>query len=194
MQLKIHYVFKSKNIQDVWFESSWMNNHSIVTMIDEIERTGRVQELKVIDELGHEWSKKEFFKLNRKLNEEPDDITIFFDGGWMKEEKRAGIGFVIYYQKSGEHFRIRQNGQLDFLEDNNEAEYAALFEALKIIEEIGVHSKKISIRGDSQVVLNQLVGEWPCFEDHYNRWLDRIEEKIKENAADIGCRSDSEKR
>jgi ribonuclease HI len=28
--------------------------------------------------------------------------------------------------------------------------------------------------------LKQLSGDWPCFEEDYNAWLDRIEEKINE--------------
>lgn len=35
------------------------------------------------------------------------------------------------------------------------------------------------VKGDSQVVLKQLEGEWPCYEEDLNNWLDRIEAKIK---------------
>jgi len=30
------------------------------------------------------------------------------------------------------------------------------------------------------VVLNQLSGEWPCYEESLNKWLDRIEQKLTE--------------
>ena len=29
-------------------------------------------------------------------------------------------------------------------------------------------------------MLNQLSGEWPCFDEALNSWLDRIENKLKE--------------
>ncbi len=38
----------------------------------------------------------------------------------------------------------------------------------------------VTFRGDSQVVLNQLGGEWPVFEERENRWIDRIEAKLAE--------------
>lgn len=66
------------------------------------------------------------------------------------------------------------------METNNEAEYAALYFTLTILEELGVHHLPCEFIGDSQVVLKQLEGEWPCYEDVLNRWLDRIENKQKE--------------
>jgi ribonuclease HI len=65
------------------------------------------------------------------------------------------------------------------MDTNNEAEYAAFYYALNILEDLGVHHLSCEFKGDSQVVLKQLEGEWPCYEDALNSWLDRIEGKIK---------------
>ena len=65
------------------------------------------------------------------------------------------------------------------MENNNEAEYAALMFALNLLDEIGVHQVPCDIKGDSQGVLKQLAGEWPCYEENLNQWLDRMEAKIK---------------
>lgn len=65
------------------------------------------------------------------------------------------------------------------MDNNNEAEYAAIYYTLNLLEEMGAHHMTCEFKGDSQVVLKQLEGEWPCYEENLNRWLDRIEEKIK---------------
>ncbi|MFK4997802.1 reverse transcriptase-like protein [Bacillus sp. N9] len=85
----------------------------------------------------------------------------------------------MYYEKGDETYRFRFNAKLDELESNNEAEYAALYNGLLLLEEIGIHHMPCVIRGDSQGVLMQLAGEWPCYEPALNRWLDRMEAKIK---------------
>jgi ribonuclease HI len=91
----------------------------------------------------------------------------------------TGIGVSIYYKKNGKTYRIRRNAKIEEIEDNNEAEYAALLNGIHILEELNVRHQSVTFRGDSQVVLKQLEGEWPCYEETLNRYLDRIEEKMK---------------
>lgn len=62
---------------------------------------------------------------------------------------------------------------------NNEAEYAALHLGLKELELLGVHHMKVTILGDSLVVMKQLTDEWPVYDKQLERWLDRIEETIE---------------
>jgi ribonuclease HI len=40
---------------------------------------------------------KELEKLTEELAHEPDDITVYFDGGFDKTSGRAGLGIVVYY-------------------------------------------------------------------------------------------------
>jgi ribonuclease HI len=129
--------------------------------------------------MGTSWSLKEMKKLLTEIEEDPHEITIFFDGGFQKETNQAGLGAVIFFKQGKKKYRIRANEQFNELETNNEAEYAALYYALSLLEELGVHHLPCEIKGDSQGVLKQLEGEWPCYEDVLSRWLDRIEEKIK---------------
>ena len=68
---------------------------------------------------------------------------------------------------------------MEQLSSNNEAEYAALAFLLTELEFLGVQHQSVTIKGDSLVVLNQLGGEWPCYEEELQRWLDKIEAKIK---------------
>jgi len=180
MKMKIKWLYSQKKIQDIWFESDWMEKEKVLPLIQDLEKTGRLKQVVVIDELQNQWSKKEYIKLNEKLEEEPVDITVYFDGGFDRTTFTAGTGIVIYYTKSGVPYRIRANHKLDELESNNEAEYAALYQAMQMLEELGVKNTVCTISGDSLGVLKQLSGEWPCFEENLNKWLDRIEAKINE--------------
>ncbi|MCA1058402.1 reverse transcriptase-like protein [Rossellomorea aquimaris] len=178
MQMKINFKYKSKTTSDLWFESGYFPRKETLIHVDDLIKTGRVMDLEIMDEMGNSWTRKEFIKLNQELEKEPENIVVFFDGGYDKESSFAGAGSVIYYDKGGESFRIRKNDLLEGIEDNNEAEYAALHITLRLLEEIGVKNVPCTIHGDSQVVMKQLGGEWPCYEEGLSRWLDRIEALI----------------
>jgi ribonuclease HI len=162
------------------FTSEMLDAQDALVITDDLEKMGRVKEVEFTDEIGTVWTKKELKKLLEKVEEEPQEVTVYFDGGYQKEKKLTGIGVVIYYKQGRESFRIRCNQLLEQLESNNEAEYAAFYEGVRQLEELGVHHQAVSFKGDSHVVLNQLSGEWPCFENELNAWLDRIEAKIKD--------------
>ncbi len=179
MQMKIRFRYKSKTSTEIWFESDWFPRKETIIHVDDLEKTGRVIDLLIEDEMGNTWTRKEYLRLNQELEKEPENITVYFDGGFDLNSSLSGLGMVIYYDKGGESFRIRKNERLEELENNNEAEYASLFNALLLLEEIGVKQTPCVIKGDSQVVLKQLEGEWPCYEEELNRWLDRIEKQIK---------------
>ena len=60
-------------------------------------------------------------------------------------------------------------------------------------KELGVQHVPCDIKGDSQVVIKQLAGEWPCYEENLNRWIDRIEERIKKMGLKPRYQLDSKK-
>ena len=94
------------------------------------------------------------------METEPHEVVLYFDGGFNREQLLSGLGAVIYFKQNGKNYRLRVNQQAEYLQTNNEAEYAALYFALEQIEELGVHHQEIEIYGDSQVVINELNGEW----------------------------------
>jgi ribonuclease HI len=178
MKMKLKFKYTSKTSSDIWFESSWFPRKETMIHADDLMKTGRVIDIEIIDEMDNSWTLKEFIKLNKQLDKEPENIVVYFDGGFDKESTRSGIGIVVYYDKGDEKFRIRKNEKLETLENNNEAEYAALHNALLLLEEIGVKNVPCTGKGDAQVGLKQLEGEWACFDEGLNRWLDRIESII----------------
>lgn len=177
IKLKIHY--KGTKTTGLLLESEWFDDKKIHPLANDMLKTGRIKDIIVMDEMGREWTLKEFNKFMEKTEEEPSNPVIYFDGGFDREKAESGIGIVIYYDKGKEKYRIRYNAKLYELQSSNEAEYAAMYNSFEVLQQIGVGQMPCIIKGDAQGVLKQLAGEWPCYEQTLNRWLDRIEEKIK---------------
>jgi ribonuclease HI len=179
MKYRLEWNFKLNGNEKVLFTSDWVSGEIAIQTGEELEKSGKAIEINFHDEMGTTWTLKEMKKLTAEIEEDPHEITIYFDGGFQKETKRAGLGAVIYFRQGKKKYRIRANEHFEEIENNNEAEYAAFYYTLNILEDLGVHHLPCEFKGDSQTVLKQLNGEWPCYEENLNRWLDRIEEKIK---------------
>ncbi|MEK3886094.1 reverse transcriptase-like protein [Bacillus sp. FSL K6-3431] len=180
MKIKLKIIYQPAKTIAVPFESEWIEERYVEDLLIDLQKTGRMKHITIMDEMGREWNRKEYEKLKQKTEMEPKNPVVYFDGGFDKSNKKSGIGIVIYYEKGNEVYRYRVNGKLDALETNNEAEYVALYNALLSLNEIGIRQQPCKLRGDSQGVLKQLSGEWPCYEKTLNKWLDRIEVKIQE--------------
>lgn len=160
-------------------QSEWMTIENTIHFVKDIEKINRTKQITIIDENNQHWTMKQLIKLLEKLDDEPTDIIAYFDGNYHKESKESGLGIVIYYQKNGKKHRIRRNFRLQGLLSNNESEYASFHNLLLTLEEMGITNQKVTFRGDTLVVLNQLSGEWPCYEQQLIYWLEKIEEKMK---------------
>jgi ribonuclease HI len=84
--------------------------------------------------------------------------TLYFDGSVMKTGASVGLLFV---SPLGEH--MRYSVRLHFPASNNMAEYEALLCGLKIAIEIGI--KHLDVRGDSQLVIDQVMKNASCHDD-----------------------------
>jgi ribonuclease HI len=177
--VKWQYVIK-KSKKAISFQSEFLGAEDALFLIEELEANAKTKSLEVIDEDGYNVMKKELKKYLEVLEDEPDNIVAYFDGGFDQAKNIGSAGIVIYYDKGNKHFRIRENELIPYIESNNESEYAAFWNMLTAIEELGVIGKRVTFKGDSLVVLKQLEGEWSCHDPQLNSWLDRIEAKMKE--------------
>lgn len=180
MKFKLEWIYKGKENKKAVFTSEWLDPETAILIGEELDRSGRAYNLRFHDEMLTTWTLKEMKKLTKETEDEPCEVTVYFDGGFNKETFEAGVGVVIYYRQGKKKYRLRANELYSGLDTNNEAEYAALYYALTLLEELGVRHLPCEIKGDAQGVLKQLEGEWPCYEEHLSRWLDRIEEKISQ--------------
>ncbi|MGI8360844.1 ribonuclease H family protein [Bacillus cereus] len=172
MKYKIHWLYKTKRGLQTELTTEYMNIEEVLQFAEDFEKTGRVKEFSFYDEMDAEWSLKEMKKLSKQVEEEPQEILVYFDGGYDVQTKEAGVGICVYYKKGNTNYRIRRNAYIEGIYDNNEA---------------------ITLRGDSQVVLQQLAGEWPCYDEHLNHYLDQIEQKAKQMKLKLICEPISRK-
>jgi len=91
-------------------------------------------------------------------------ITVYFDG-LCEPVNPGGIatyGFVVY--RDGERLAAGRGvvgaGYLGDDVTNNVAEYTALVKALEWLVERGLTGERLRVRGDSQLVIRQLRGEY----------------------------------
>ncbi|MRH44515.1 reverse transcriptase-like protein [Aquibacillus halophilus] len=180
MNIRIELTYKTPKGTETIFSSDIMRAEKAILIAEDLEKNGRAKNLMFVD--GHEttWSMKDLKKYMKGIETEPHNATVYFDGGFDLGTKRSGLGCVIYYEQNGKSFRLRKNALVGELNTNNEAEYAAFYLGLQELELLGVHHLPVTFIGDSQVVINQLLGEWPCVEDELNRWADRIEVKLEQ--------------
>ena len=66
--------------------------------------------------------------------------------------------------------------RLDFPTTNNEAEYEALVTGLDLAKAVGATS--IVIYYDSQVITNQVNGDYECNDEKMKRYLDQVKRRV----------------
>ncbi len=84
-----------------------------------------------------------------------DTLTLQFDGGSRGNPGLAGIGVVI---SASDGTVLVELGRFIGRATNNVAEYRALITALQ--EALRLNAKKVLIRGDSELVIKQMRGEY----------------------------------
>lgn len=178
MNVRIEVTYKTKKGLETAFSSDEMRAGKALIIAEDLERTGRTKSIVFIDSQETTWNMKELNKYLEGIQTEPHNVTVYFDGGFDRYTYRSGLGCAIYYEQNGKQYRLRKNALVAELKTNNEAEYAAFHLALQELEFLGVHHLPVTFIGDSQVVINQLTGEWPCIEEELNNWADRIEAKM----------------
>jgi ribonuclease HI len=93
--------------------------------------------------------------------------TLYFDGSVMKTGAGAGLLFI---SPLGEHTRYAVH--LHFPMSNNMAEYEALLCGLRITIETGI--KRLDVRGDSQLVIDQVIKNASCHDDKMEAYCNAV--------------------
>lgn len=180
MNIRIEWLYRTPKGTETTFHSEEMPAAQAVLLAEDMERTGRAKKLTFIDRFDGTWTIKELKGYIKGIETEPHNITVHFDGGFDVGSSKSGLGCVIHYEQSGKSYRLRRNAPSAELISNNEAEYAALFLSLQELDLLNVHDLPVKFIGDSQVVINQMKGDWPALESNLSRWADRIDEKVKQ--------------
>ena len=80
MKYKIHWLYKTKRGLQTELTTEYMNIEEVLQFAEDFEKTGRAKELLFYDEMDAEWSLKEMKKLSKQVEEEPQEILVYFDG------------------------------------------------------------------------------------------------------------------
>ncbi len=110
-------------------------------------------------------------------------INIVFDGG---SKGNPGVGYGSYALYWPGH--PQQIVQLQFGDGvtNNEAEYDTLLAALEAVVKrlregkADPQTARVEVRGDSQLVIKQVLGEWKCSEERLRRRRDAVRLLLRE--------------
>jgi hypothetical protein len=93
--------------------------------------------------------------------------TLYFDVSMMKIGAGAGLLFI---SPLGEYMRYAV--RLHFPSSNNMAEYEALLCGLRIAIETGI--KRLDVRGDSQLVIDQVMKNASCHDDKMEAYCNAV--------------------
>src|SRR5712691_5286310 len=89
------------------------------------------------------------------MGELTETLTLQFDGGSRGNPGPAGIGVVV---RAADGTSLVTLGRFIGRATNNVAEYKALIAALEEAKKLG--AKKLIIRGDSELIVKQMRGEY----------------------------------
>ncbi|MFB1080875.1 reverse transcriptase-like protein [Jeotgalibacillus sp. JSM ZJ347] len=166
----------------VSFQSDWIHDNQALLFLADFEKTGRFSDIVIHDDLDQQWNIKEFKKLMSRTSGSAKNITIYFDAAFSKTDQTAGLGWTLEYKKDEESFIEKNNKQLGQITSNNEAEYAALYYAIDhAIKVADGHQQIIHCYGDALTVVNQMSGEWPCYDQVLSNWADKIDSLINKH-------------
>ncbi len=102
-----------------------------------------------------------------------DLYELYTDGASKGNPGHSGIGYVI--KKDG--FLIEEQSKYIGIATNNIAEYTALIEGLKRLEQLGV--KNVKVYSDSELMVKQVKGEYSVKNDKLKKLLKQLESFIK---------------
>ena len=102
---------------------------------------------------------------------EPMPWTLFFDGSLCKQGDSIGIGIISPLRVSFEcAYSIKP------MSISNQAEYEAILRGLQLPQEVKANA--IEIFGDSQLIINQLIGLYECKDDILRDYYEKCQSLI----------------
>ena len=120
----------------------------------------------------------EFTHNKDKGAKEPPQWSIHID---ESSNRQVGGASVVLLSPEGD--TVECIIRLDFSTTNNEAEYEALIASLDLAKAAGATS--VVIYCDSQVVTNQVNGNYECKGERMKRYLDQVKRKVDDLEAKI---------
>ena len=118
----------------------------------------------------------EFTNMEGQGAKEPPRWSVHSDGSSNKHTGRIGVVLRLL-----EEDKIEFMVQLDFLATNNEAEYEALVARLDLAK--AAKATSVIVYCDSQVVTNQVNGDYECKGERMKKYLDQVLKHVNKRQA-----------
>lgn len=185
MKYIIHATFSYKSVKGLPFSSDVIDEDKILFVYEELQKTGRFHTIEIKDERGQYYSVKTI-KKNMMKTDSIKEVKVYIDGAFDKQTFKAGEGIVIYYKKGASWYRYRESVFLDFVENNNEAEWLAFEKCIQILEEQNYYTARyVTIYTDSKSTVETYYGNYPIYKESDQRLWDRISNNITKLKLDI---------
>jgi ribonuclease HI len=110
-------------------------------------------------------------------------ISIIFDGGSQGNPGRGYGSYALQWPGAPQQIVRLQFGDMV---TNNEAEYDTLIAALEALRQrlrdsdADPATASVEMRGDSQLVINQVLGQWQCKQPRLRTRRDRVRTLLQE--------------
>ncbi|XP_057444187.1 uncharacterized protein LOC130736368 [Lotus japonicus] len=104
---------------------------------------------------------------------ESGESILSVDGS--SNDKGSGVGITI---ENPDKMTIEQSQKFEFRASNNQAEFEALIAGLRLAVELGV--QKLFIKGDSQLVVKKLKGEYQVKDPQLSKYLEIVHRLMME--------------
>ena len=98
--------------------------------------------------------------------------SLYFDGGSRGNPGISGAGMALFNTDEAEEEVWSGKQYIGNNKTNNESEYISLITGLKCAKSLGV--QRIIVKGDSKLVVNQVLGKWNCNKDHLRHLLQQV--------------------
>ncbi|VFQ93924.1 unnamed protein product [Cuscuta campestris] len=125
-----------------------------------------------LDDFQVECTAREMTRAQVETRVEKDWWVMSIDGS--SGSRSCGAGIVLI---TPEKFRIYYAIRFQFRVSNNEAEYEALINGLKILSKMGV--SRVQVYSDSRLVVGQITGEFEAKEEMMKRYRDLSLEMLR---------------
>src|SRR5699024_5145284 len=104
--INIELIYQTAKGVEVTFNSAELMIKDAILIANDLQKTGRVKKMKLIDQNGTEWTLKQLEKYIIEITEEPHHMMVYFDGGFNLNNKTAGLGCAIYYEQNNRKYRL----------------------------------------------------------------------------------------
>lgn len=159
---ELHEFAQSIGLKRSWFQTKPNRPDHDHYDLTSSKRT-RAIAMGAVEETWREAAKRRHGKPSKRC-------IIYTDGGCRRKTDVSAIACTMWFPQTGRRINVKQ--AFPFYKTSNVTEYEAVAMALRKAIKHGV--THLTIRSDSQLIVNQIQGRWRCLEFHLEVYVQQI--------------------